>query len=333
MKTKFMTPLLAAALLALGACVSQQAQQVPAAAGQPAPAAEQAAPAPGQGRAAEGEGMKIAALESVIIDWSGRDSGQPAQPAWITEFVVYNNADAVTEMFRLDPTAYVYFYSTKHRSLESARFDAQQFGAQKLAQEFKTYVMRAASRTMEQDQVNRLEEITTATKVNIAGNRQLADFWRRVRTTDNGRRTEEYIYYIFWSMDRTVYNQILKKYVNEIIGKLPDTNEKRNIAQAYTDIEKEANTREQRDEAQFQQQLQLQLKAAEDDQKRQMAKINQQTAKDENMAQVAKAQVQAEADARFAAYKYGTAAVAAAASTTAADFDWIAALAGDPGLK
>ncbi|MDR1625132.1 MAG: hypothetical protein LBT33_01210 [Spirochaetia bacterium] len=322
MKAKIVALLLAAALLTLAACASQQA-----------PVAEQAAPAQaGQERAVEGEGMKIAALDSVIIDWSNRDSGQAAQPTWITEFVVYNNADAVTETFRLDPTAYVYFYSTKHRSLESARFDAQQFGAQKLAQEFKTYVMRAASRTMEQEQVNRLEEITTATKVSVAGNRQLTDFWRRVRTNDGGRRTEEYIYYIFWSMDRSIYNQILRKYVNEIIGQLPDTNEKKNIALAYADIEKEANTREQRNEAQFQQQLQLQLKAAGDDQKRQMAKINQQTARNENAAQVAKTQVQAESDARFAAYKYGTPAVAAAASTTAADFDWISALASDPGL-
>jgi predicted small lipoprotein YifL len=314
MKAKFMVLLLASILFALAACGSQPAPV------QQAPAAEQAPPAQTEpGRAAEGEGMKIAALDSVIVDWSNRDSGQAAQPEWITEFVVYNNADAVTETFRLDPTAYVYFYSTKHRNLESARFDAQQFGAQKLAQEFKTYVMRAASRTMEQEQVNRLEEITTATKVSVAGNRQLADFWRRVRTNDGGRRTEEYIYYIFWSMDRTVYNQILRKYVNEIIGQLPDTNEKRNIAQAYADIEKEANTREQRDEAQFQQQLQLQLKAAEDDQERQMAKINQQTA-------------QAQAEARYDAYKNGTTAAAAAASTTAADFDWISALASDVGL-
>jgi hypothetical protein len=331
MKTKQMALFLTAIVLILAACTSQPVAQVPV---QQTPVASGQAAAPEQipVSGTRGAGMSEAALTSVIVDWSNRDAGEVAQPDWIYNFVVLNDPDSIIQRFRLPDDAYVYFYSTRHRNPESARFDAQQFGAQKLAQEFKTYVMRAGSRTMNEEQVSRLEEITTATKVNIAGNRQLTDFWRRIRTTDGTKTTEEYVYYIFWSMNRNTYNQILRKYVNDIIGELPDTSEKINIAQAYADIQQEANTREKRTEAEFQQQLQLQLKAVEDAQTRQMAQINQQTARDENMASVARAQVQAEADARFAAYKYGSAAVAAAASTTAADFDWIAALAGDAGL-
>jgi hypothetical protein len=57
-----------------------------------------------------------------------------------------------------------------------------------------------------------------------------------------------------------------------------------------------------------------------------MALINQQTAANAAQAQVAQTQVRAEAGARYAAYRSGDPAVAAAASTTAADFDWISAL-------
>ena len=57
-----------------------------------------------------------------------------------------------------------------------------------------------------------------------------------------------------------------------------------------------------------------------------MAQINQQTAANRDASQVAEAQVKAESDARYAAYKYGDAATAAAATTTAGDLDWISAL-------
>ncbi|MDR1143335.1 MAG: hypothetical protein LBK77_03835, partial [Spirochaetaceae bacterium] len=79
-------------------------------------------------------------------------------------------------------------------------------------------------------------------------------------------------------------------------------------------------------DAEFRQQLRLQEQAAKDAQAREMARINQQTAQNQAMAQVAQTQVQSESDARYAAYKYGTPADAAVASTTAADFDWISAL-------
>jgi hypothetical protein len=57
-----------------------------------------------------------------------------------------------------------------------------------------------------------------------------------------------------------------------------------------------------------------------------MAIINQQTVLGQANASVAQSAVDADARARYAAYKYGDTATAAAATTTAADIDWINAL-------
>jgi hypothetical protein len=98
------------------------------------------------------------------------------------------------------------------------------------------------------------------------------------------------------------------------------------MANAFGEIDAKSKREEVMSDEEFNLKIRLQEQAAKDAQEQAMARINQQTALGTAQAQVAQTQVQAEADARYAAYKYGDAATAAAASTTAADFDWISAL-------
>jgi hypothetical protein len=263
-----------------------------------------------------------------VLDWSDRTIGQEQNPAWLRPLVINGNTEEVRPAFGLTSGSRIKFSMAQRPNRDEARVLAGLMFAQKTAQELKQYVCTAAASRLDQGQMDIVEEITTATKVTMTGTQRVADFWQLVESVnpETKAKSREYIYYIVWSMDETVWNQIVRKYVNDIIGQLPDRAVQTQMANAYAEIDAAARREEQKSDAEFRQQLELQAQAARDAQEQAIAGINAQTAAAAAAADVAQTQVRADARARAAAYRSGNPAVAAAASTTAADIDWISAL-------
>jgi hypothetical protein len=264
---------------------------------------------------------------STVIDWVNRNVGEDPVPLWLKPLIKGNSGPVKSE-YGIAPDSRVKYSLAQRPNRDEARVQAGLLFAAQTANELKQYVMTAAAQTLNEGQIDIIEEITTATKVNITGTERAADFWQLVETEDPTTRvkTREYIYYVVWAMPQATWTALTRKYVNDVIGEIPDRAVQTNVARAYGDIQAAATRETEMSDAEFQQKLRLQEQAARDAQAREMAKINQQTAQNQALAQVAGQQVQSEAEARYAAYKYGDAATAAAASTTAADFDWISAL-------
>jgi hypothetical protein len=266
-------------------------------------------------------------VHSTVIDWVNRNVGEEAVPLWLKPLIKGNSGPVKSE-FGVASDSRVKFSLAQRTNRDEARVQVGLLFAQQITTELKQYVMTAASQTLNEGQIDIIEEITTATKVNITGTERVADFWQLVETEDPGTRVkrQEYIYYVVWAMPQATWTALTRKYVNDVIGQIPDRAVQTNVARAYGDIEAAATRENEMTDDEFRLKLRLQEQAAKDAQDRDMARINQQTARNQATAQVAEAQVRSEAAARYAAYKYGDAATAAAASTTAADFDWIAAL-------
>jgi hypothetical protein len=266
-------------------------------------------------------------MRSVIIDWSNRNLGEDAVPQWLAP-LIRGNSGAFKSVYGVNPDSRVKYSLARRTNRDEARVQAGLLFAAQIANELKQYVMTAAAETLDEGQIEIIEEITTATKVNITGTERVTDFWQLVETEDPaiGAKSREYIYYVVWAMPQTTWTALTRKYVNDVIGKIPDRAIQVNVAKAYDDIAADASREIEMSDAEFRQKLRLQEQAARDAQEREMAAINQQALQNQAMAETAQEQVRAEARARYAAYKYGDAATAAAASTTAADFDWISAL-------
>jgi hypothetical protein len=313
-------PVLAAAIAALAGCASSAA---------PAQAPVQAS-APTQAEIRQDQdanNVSTAALRSTVIDWSNRNIGEDSVPVWLKPLVKEQHGVVRTEL-NLNPTVRVGYSMSRRPNRDEARVQAGLLFAQKTANSLKQYVVTAAAQSLDQGQMDIVEQITTATKIEITGNREVTQFWQLVETEDPSTRSKsrEYVYYIVYEMDAQTWTQLVRKYVNDVIGQIPDRAVQTQIANAYGEIDAKSRRENEMTDAEFRQKLDLQMQAAKDAQAREMARINQQTAATAAQAQVAQTQVQAESDARYAAYKYGDAATAAAASTTAADFDWISAL-------
>jgi hypothetical protein len=287
-----------------------------------------------QGQAASLGENNVASRSSkaAILDWSDRTMGQEKTPVWLKPLVVNGNAEEARSAFGIAGGSRIKFSVAQRANRDEARVLSGLMFAQQTAQELKQYVCTAGASRLDEAQMDIVEEITTATKVIMTGTRRVADFWQLVESENPGSRSKsrEYIYYIVWSMDDAVWSQIVRKYVNDVIGQLPDRAVQTQVANAFAEIDAAARREDQRSDAVFQQQLELQAQAARDAQDQAMASINARTtaaqAATAATADVAQAQVYADARARAAAYRSGNPAVAAAASTTAADFDWISAL-------
>jgi hypothetical protein len=264
---------------------------------------------------------------STVIDWANRTVGEDSVPLWLKPLIKGNSGPVKSE-YGISPNDRVKYSIAQRANRDEARVQAGLLFAAQTANELKTYVMTAAAQTLNEGQIDIIEEITTAAKVDITGMGRTADFWQLVETEDpdTGVKTIEYIYYVVWATPQSTWTALTYKYVNDVIGRIPDRQVQINVANAYGDIQARADRETEMSDAEFQQKLRLQEQAVRDAQAREMARINQQTVQNQAMADVARTQVQADAGARYAAYKYGDAATAAAASTTAADFDWISAL-------
>jgi hypothetical protein len=250
---------------------------------------------------------------AAILDWGNRNLGEDPVPLWLKPLIKGNGGPVKSE-FGVDSGARVKYSIAQRPNRDEARVQAGLLFAAQIANELKTYVMTAAAQTLNEGQIDIIEEITTATKVSITGSERVADFWQLVETEDPAARVknQEYIYYVVWAMPQDIWTTLTRKYVNDVIGAIPDREVQTNVARAYGDIQAAADRETEMTDAAFQQKLRLQEQAAKDAQAREMARINQ-----------GAAQVQA---GRYAAYRSGDPGTAAAAATTAGDVDWIAAL-------
>jgi hypothetical protein len=266
-------------------------------------------------------------MPSRVLDWSNRNMGEPQVPPWLKS-LLKGNSQSVKQEFGLNPNARVKYSLAQRANRDEARVSSTLLFNQQIATELKNYVVTAAAQTLNQGQMDIIEEITTATKVVVTGNRNIAEFWQLVETTDDrsGSRSREYLYYIVWSMEPSIWDQIVRKYVNDVIGKIPDRQVQTNVANAYNDIAAASRRETELSDRDFQFMVDERTKAAENAQERELARIRSGAAASMVQADSAARAAEAESKARYAAYKSGNPTVVAIASTTAGDVDWIKAL-------
>ncbi|GHV11312.1 hypothetical protein FACS189491_02320 [Spirochaetia bacterium] len=264
---------------------------------------------------------------AVVRDWSNRTMGIPATPPWL-QALVLGNTGPVKQDFGINGSNRVKFIVAQNRNRESARVQAGLLFAAKTANELKQYVITGAGQVLDDGELDIVEEIATATKVTIAGNEPVADFWQEVETEDlaTHQKTREYLYYIVYSMPDTTWKALVRKYTNDIIGQLPNRAVQTKVAQAFNDIDAAAAREQEQTEAEFKAQIAAQEQKARADARLAEAKLNQQTVANAQTQATARAEIEASASAQREALRSGKPEQVAPASVSSGDIDWINAL-------
>ena len=306
---KYVVYCLLIAALTVAGCASAPADK-------PLPLAAYAAPAPAANN------INVSPVQSTIIDWNNRNLGQANFPPWLKAYLVNNREDLVRQEFNLPEGTVIRIGQAERPNREEARVLAGLMFDQKIANELKQYVVAGQAESLNQGQLQIVEQITNTTKVTVTGARALPDFWQYIEKDDNGVKTRSYVWYTIYAIDANTWSQVVAKYLYDVAGQIPDPAVKQQIANSFNTIDEQTKHGQEISDADFRQKIELMNKQVDNLQQQDMAKINQQTAQTAAAATVAAA----DANTLKAAYASGNPAIVAAASLTPNDVDWVKAL-------
>jgi hypothetical protein len=257
-------------------------------------------------RASE-EALKTADKQR-ILDWKDRGLGEDASPDWLLP-AVRGNFSIFKSDWQIAGDKVLKVGVARADRLNAAQTIADVQYAARLANQLKQSVLsRAAISLQSDDQFATVQDAATKTKVDIAGQDRLTDFWQLLETADSqGRNTRVYMYYVVYACDHDVWSKLVAKYLYDIVDNVPQQEAKRQIAGMFAEIDAETKSEKEKSEQVFREEVRAQLNA-----------LN--------------APQQNPADQRTA-YRSGDSVKIAAAGVTRADADYIAALAAIAGVE
>jgi hypothetical protein len=175
--------------------------------------------------------------------------------------------------------------------------------AARLANQLKQNVLIRAAISLGSDgEFDAVNDAATKTLVTIAGQERLTDFWQKVETTDEaGKKSTVYKYYVIYACDEAVWDNLVAKYLLDVTGILPEKKTQQTMAGLFQEIDQATKNEKPKSQAEFQAELAAQQAVL-------------------NSGGMSPAE-------QRAAYRSGDPAKIAAASTTLADANYIAALA------
>jgi len=236
-----------------------------------------------------------------IVDWKDRSIGEIASPVWLYP-AVRGNWNLFKSEWTVVPGKVLKIGVARNATLNGAQTIADVQYAARLANQLKQQVLTRAGISLGSDgEFDVVNNAVTQAQVNVAGQERMTDFWQLVETTGtDGRKIRMYHYWVVYACDSAVWDQLVAKYLFDVVGKLPDTKTQQTIAGMFNEINAETKFEREKSEAQFRIELAARQKALNEPPK-------------------------STTELR-AAYKSNDPAIKAAAGTTAADTDYVAAL-------
>jgi hypothetical protein len=237
-----------------------------------------------------------------VVDWKDRSIGEIASPVWLYP-AVRGNWNLFKTEWPVNSGKVLKIGVARHAALNGAQTIADVQYAARLASQLKQQVLTRAGISLGSDgEFDVVNNAVTQTQVNITGQERLTDFWQLVETAGaDGKKTRMYSYWVVYACDSAVWDQIVSKYLFDVAGKVPDKKTQQTIAGMFNEINYETKFEREKSEAQFKLELAAQQKALSEPPK-------------------------STSEIRIA-YQSNDPAVKAAAGTTAADTDYVAALA------
>jgi hypothetical protein len=297
------TMLAAVAAVFAAGCSSAPASTASA----PAPAPAYAQNEPRSQTAIASEEAKKTADPARVLDWANRGLGEDASPAWLLP-AIRGNFRVFKQDWQIREDKVLKVGVSRAPALNAAMVIADVQYAARLANQLKQAVVTKAAITLgDDDQFTVVNDAATKTSVSIAGQERLTDFWQLNETVDkNGRTVTTYNYYVVYACDPDVWSKLVAKYLLDVTGNIQDQRAKQTIAAMFNEIDAETRYQREKSELEFAAEIRAQ--------------------------QAALQSPVSPADQR-AAYRSGDPAKIAAAGVTAADTDYIAALAALAGIE
>ncbi len=202
-------------------------------------------------RSAEDKTVKVNIDDDVdkvdVIDWTDRTLGEIAAPTWLKN-MRRGNSDTFKQMWGLDSNRVVKVSMAAGKTEATAQALSRAGFAYSQATELNQKVIGRVGQGL--NDVGQLEALYVAaseTKADMTGLREETGFYQKVRTTRSGTKeqSEQFIYYTVYSMDKSTWDNLCKKYLIDIMGGADLTTEtQKKVGALFSEMKEDADKKD-----------------------------------------------------------------------------------------
>lgn len=207
----------------------------------------------------------------VAVDWTDRTLGEVSAPTWLKN-LRRGNADTFKQQWGIDANRVVKIGMGSGRTEAIAQANSRAGFAYTQAAELTQKVIgRVGQGLNDMGQLEAIYVAASETKAEMSGLREETGFYQKIRTTKAGTKesTESYVYYTVYSMDKSTWENLVRKYLMDLMGGANlETDTQKKIGALFSEMKEDADKKDAK-------------KAAEEEilYKAQLARLEAETAK------------------------------------------------------
>ena len=155
-----------------------------------------------------------------VIDWTDRTLGEVAAPQWLRN-MRRGNSDTFKQSWGVDSNRVIKVSMATGKTEATAQALSRAGFAYTQAAELNLKVIGRVGQGL--NDIGQLEAVYAAaseTKADMTGLREETGFYQRIRVTEKATKetTEKYVYYTVYSMDKSTWDNLCKKYLMDLMG-------------------------------------------------------------------------------------------------------------------
>lgn len=205
------------------------------------------------------------------VDWTDRTLGVDSAPTWLKD-LRRGNADTFKQQWGLDANRVVKIGMGSGKTKDIAQANSRAGFAYTQAAELTQKVIgRVGQGLNDMGQLEAIYIAASETKAEMSGLREETGFYQKIRTTKAGTKesTDSYVYYTVYSMDKSTWENLVRKYLMDLMGGANlETETQKKIGALFSEMKEDADKKDAK-------------KAAEEEilYKAQLARLEAETAK------------------------------------------------------
>ena len=188
----------------------------------------------------------------VAVDWTDRALGEVQAPTWLKN-MRRGNSDTFKEMWGIESDRVVKISMATGKTEAIAQALSRAGFAYTQAAELNQKVIgRVGQGLNDAGQLEALFVAASETKADMTGLREETGFYQKVRTTKAGTKevSEEYVYYTVYSMDKSTWDALVRKYLMDLMGTEGlETETQKKIGALFSEMKEDADKKDAQKQA------------------------------------------------------------------------------------
>lgn len=183
----------------------------------------------------------------VAVDWTDRALGEIQAPTWLKN-MRRGNSDTFKQMWGTDANRVVKVScATGKTEAEAQALSRAGFAYTQAAELNQKVIGRVGQGLNDAGQLEALFVAASETKADMTGLREETGFFQKIRTinAETNEKTEKYVYYTVYSMDKESWDNLCEKYLMELMGANGiGTETKKKIGALFSEMKADADKKE-----------------------------------------------------------------------------------------